>query len=137
MNSMAKMFIGMHVAMYRISAGRMGGMMMGSNVLLLTTTGRKSGKVHTTPVGCFKRDEGYIIIASNGGADSHPAWYFNLQANPQVTFQVMDKVMTCRAEIIPDEKRAEIWKWVVQTAPQFGKYEKSTTRQIPLILLRP
>jgi deazaflavin-dependent oxidoreductase (nitroreductase family) len=135
MNPIGKLFVGAHASIYRLSGGRLGGK-MGFPVLLLTTTGRKSGKKKTTPLGYFERDGGYIIVASNGGADTHPAWFLNLQANQAVTFQVMDNVMKAQAEIITDEKRKEIWKWVVKTAPSYGAYEKSTTREIPLVFLR-
>jgi deazaflavin-dependent oxidoreductase (nitroreductase family) len=130
-----KLFMAWHVSIYRLTGGRLGGY-MGFPILLLTTTGRKSGKVHTNPLTCLEHDDGFIIIASNGGADSHPAWFWNLQANPQVTFQVMGNVMTGRAEILTGQKRAETWNWVVQRAPQYAKYAYSTSREIPVISLR-
>jgi deazaflavin-dependent oxidoreductase (nitroreductase family) len=82
---MFKLFTALQVALYRMSGGKLGGTMMGFKVLLLTTTGRKSGKVHTTPLGWFDRPGGYVIVASNGGGPRHPGWYFNLQSKPQAT----------------------------------------------------
>ena len=131
-----KLFMVMHVFIYRLTGGRFGGEMNGFKVLILTTKGRKSGKLHTNPVGYFERDNGYIIVASNGGQATHPAWYHNLKADPNITIQVMDKLMSVEAEILTGETRSTLWKWVVESAPAFGNYEKSTTRQIPLVLLK-
>lgn len=131
-----RLFMALHVFIYRISGGRMGGNMNGFKVLILNTVGRKSGQLHSNPVGFFEREGGYLVIASNGGQANHPGWYFNLKANPKFDIQVMDKVMPVQAEIISGEKRTALWKGVVQDAPAFGKYEQSTTREIPLVLLR-
>jgi len=135
MNFIIKLFMGLHVALYRLTGGRMGGSMGGMRVLILTTVGRKTGKTHVNPVAYFERDGGYLIVASNGGKDSHPGWYFNLKANPDITVQVMDKQLPVHAEIVSGEKRAEFWKYVVQSAPNFGDYEKNTKREIPLVFL--
>jgi deazaflavin-dependent oxidoreductase (nitroreductase family) len=132
-----KLFMGMHVFLYRLSGGRFGGAIGGAKILILTTKGRKSGKLHTNPVSYFERDGGYLIVASNGGQQTHPAWYHNLKANPDLTIQIADKVMTVHAEIVTDaNRRAAAWKQVVETAPSFRNYEKSTTREIPLVLLK-
>jgi deazaflavin-dependent oxidoreductase (nitroreductase family) len=114
----------------------MGGNMGGFKTLILNTIGRKSGKVHSNPVGYFEREGGYLVIASNGGSANHPAWFHNLKANPAFTIQIMDKVLPVQAEIITGEERAELWKSVVKDNPAFTKYENSTTREIPLVLLR-
>jgi len=136
MKFFVKLFMALHVSMYRLSGGRMGGNMNGFKVLILSTVGRKSGQVHSNPVGYFEREGGYLVVASNGGQANHPAWYFNLKANPVFKIQVMDQVMTVKAEIITGERRAALWKSVVEAAPAFAKYEQSTTREIPLVLLR-
>jgi deazaflavin-dependent oxidoreductase (nitroreductase family) len=111
--------------------------MRGFKVLLLTTTGRKSGKTYTTPLGLFDHDCGYVIVASNAGLPAHPAWYYNLKSNPQVTVQVLDKVVPATAEVLSGEARTLAWRQVIATAPPYADYEKRTTREIPLILLRP
>jgi deazaflavin-dependent oxidoreductase (nitroreductase family) len=135
MNFIIKLFMGLHVALYRLTGGRVGGSMGNMQVLILTTTGRKSGKTHVNPVAYFERDGGYLIVASNGGKDNHPSWYFNLKAKPDITIQVKDKQLPVHAEIVSGEKRAAYWKYVVQTSPNFGNYEKSTKREIPLVFL--
>ena len=109
----------------------------GFKVLLLTTIGRKSGKSFTTPLGWFEHAEGYIIVASNAGKPSNPNWFYNLQQNPHVTIQVMDKIYHVTAEILKGEERTQVWQKVIADAPQYANYQPRTTREIPLILLRP
>ena len=130
-----KMFMALHVFIYRLSGGRLGGSMNGFKVLILSTVGRKSGQVHNNPVAYFEQGNDYLVVASNGGQDKSPAWYYNLKANPTFNIQVQDRVLPVRAEIVNSEKRPALWKMVVDTAPAFGKYEQSTTREIPLVLL--
>ena len=132
-----KLWMAIHTAMYRLSGGKLGGNMNGSRVLLLTTTGRKSGKARTVPLGCFDHKNGYVIVASNGGQPANPAWYHNLRSNPQVSVQVLDKVISVNAEVLSGQARAQAWQQVIATSPSYANYEKRTTREIPLVLLRP
>jgi deazaflavin-dependent oxidoreductase (nitroreductase family) len=111
--------------------------MRGSKVLLLTTTGRKSGKARTVPLGSFDRQGGWVIVASNNGQPTHPAWYHNLKSQPQASVQVFDKVIPVTAEVLTGEARAQAWQQVITTAPAYADYEKQTTREIPLVLLHP
>lgn len=106
-------------------------------VLLLTTTGRKTGKVHTTPLGYFERPDGYLIVASNAGSPHHPAWYLNLKNNPQATIQVQDRVVPAAAEVLSDQPRAQAWQQFITAAPSYANYQTKTTRQLPVILLHP
>lgn len=137
MKYLFKLFMAVHVWIYRLSGGKLGGTMRGFKVLLLTTTGRKSGKTYTTPLGRFDHEDGYIIVASNAGQPTHPAWYYNLKSNPHVTVQVLDRVIPATAEVLSGEARMEAWRQVITTAPSYANYEKQTTREIPLILLHP
>lgn len=137
MKNLFKLFLALNVWLYRLTGGRLGGRMRGFNVLLLTTTGRKSGKVRTTPLGRFDWQGGYLIVASNSGQPTHPAWYLNLVSHPQVTVQVYDKVIPVTAEVLTGEARAQAWQQVIATAPSYANYEKQTRREIPLVLLRP
>jgi deazaflavin-dependent oxidoreductase (nitroreductase family) len=132
-----RLFMALHAGIYRLSGGKLGGSMAGTRVLLLTTTGRKSGKTFTTPLGCFEYQGGYLIVASNAGQASHPGWYFNLQNNPRVTVQVMDKEMPVTAEVLSGEARSLAWQQVISRAPNYAAYAKKTNREIPLVLLRP
>jgi F420H(2)-dependent quinone reductase len=132
-----RLFMSLQVGLYRLTGGKLGGTLRGFKVILLTTTGRKSGRVHTVPLGGFNQPRGYVVVASNGGQPSHPAWYYNLTRQPQVTIQVMDKVMPATAEVLSGEVRAQAWQKVITTAPAYANYQKRTSREIPLVLLRP
>jgi deazaflavin-dependent oxidoreductase (nitroreductase family) len=137
MNFLLKLFLALQLGLYRLSKGEIGGRMGGFKVLLLTTTGRKSGKTHTTPLGWFAWKDGYVIAASNGGASKHPAWYLNLRSQPQVTVQINEKVIPVTAEILAGEQRAQAWQQVITTAHNYAAYPTRTTREIPVILLHP
>jgi deazaflavin-dependent oxidoreductase (nitroreductase family) len=126
-----------HVALYRLSGGRLGGGMAGTKVLLLTTRGRKSGRVRTKPLGYFDQQGGYLIVASSGGGPHHPGWYHNLRSDPSVTVQLQEKVVPATAKVLQGEARAQAWQQVITTAPVYAGYEKRTSREIPLVLLQP
>jgi F420H(2)-dependent quinone reductase len=134
-NILFKLFLTIQVGLYRLSGGKLGGVMGKFKVLLLTTKGRRSGKLRTTPLGFFERANGYVIVASKGGSDHHPAWYLNLKSNPQVTIQVFERVIPVTAEILSGDMREQAWQQVITTAHQYAGYQKKTARQIPLILL--
>lgn len=132
-----KVFISLHTFFFRLTGGRFGSRMGSFKILLLTTKGRKSGKEFTTPLGYFDHEDGYLIIASNGGNTKHPDWYYNLKNAPQVKIQIKDQVVTARAEIMDDASRAPVWKKIVAEAPQYGEYESRTDRLIPVVWLQP
>ncbi len=125
------------VFLYNVSGGRIGGKMGKVPVLLLTTTGRKTGKQRTLPVVYIKDDSAYVITASAGGADKHPGWFFNIRSNPQATIQVKDKRIKVTAEVAGSEKKSELWAQLVEVAPNFAGYEKRTSRDIPMVILHP
>ncbi len=136
MKFLFKLFSAVHIWIYRRSGGRIWGNMSGIKVLLLTTTGRKSGKTHTTPLGGFDHKDGFVVVASNGGQPKNPAWYLNLRGNSRVTLQVLDKVMHANAELLIGEAREDAWQGVIAAAPAYARYGKMTEREIPLVLLR-
>jgi F420H(2)-dependent quinone reductase len=137
MKFLFRLFLGVQVGLYRLTGGRLGGNMRGLKVLILTTLGRKSGKVHTVPLGFFEGQDGYVIVASNGGQPTHPAWYYNLMSQPRVKIQVFDKVIPVTAEVLAGDARTRAWQKVISAAPSYAGYEKKTSRVIPLVLLRP
>ena len=126
-----------HSFLYRLTKGGLGGKMMDFQVLLLTTTGRKSGKKHTSPLGYIMDNGNYVICASNGGATKHPSWYLNITKTPQVTVEVLDKRMTATAEVATGDERQRLWNALVASAPSYKNYETKTTREIPMVVLRP
>ena len=105
--------------------------------LLLFTTGRKSGKTSIMPLIYGKVDEGYVIIASKGGAPAHPDWYFNLSADPNVELKVVNDQFKAVAETITGERRSKLWDMMVEIWPDYANYQKKTDREIPVVLLKP
>jgi F420H(2)-dependent quinone reductase len=130
-----KLMVAAHVFLYRITKGRLGSSMRGFKVLLLTTVGRKSGRKHTVPLGYFMNGDAYVVTASNGGLNRHPAWYLNLTSNSQAEIRVKDKVLNVHAETAAGEYRQRLWEQLLREAPAYGQYEK-ITREIPMVVLR-
>jgi F420H(2)-dependent quinone reductase len=133
--SMLRVAGSIHRFMYRRGLARKMGEMQ---QVLLTTTGRKSAKLHTVPLGAIREGDGWVVIASYGGADIDPSWWLNMKANPNVTVQVNDQVIKARMQEITDPAdRERIWNTVVSTMKGYANYPKKTSRVIPLGLLRP
>ena len=127
-----------HLGLYRLTSGRIGGSMGNGTILLLTTTGRKSGKARTVPVLYFLDDNGNpVITASNAGLPKNPAWLENLRVNPRVTYQIGAERKIARADIAPPELRDRLWAKLTTNFKGFLEYQKKTTRVIPMVTLRP
>ena len=105
--------------------------------LLLTTTGRKSGRVLTLPLIFGRSGADYVVVASKGGAPTHPAWYLNLQANPEVKVQVKAEKFTALAHTADGEERARLWPKMVEIYGPYAQYQTKTDRQIPVVVLKP
>lgn len=105
--------------------------------LLLTTRGRKTGEPRIMPLIYGKVDEGYVIVASKGGAPQHPDWYFNLQAHPEVDVQVAKDKFKATAETTTGAQREKLWNVMLPVWPPYADYQKKTDREIPVVLLRP
>ncbi|WP_116364364.1 nitroreductase family deazaflavin-dependent oxidoreductase [Parahaliea mediterranea] len=105
--------------------------------LLLTTTGRKSGKPLILPLIYGRAGEGYCVIASKGGAPAHPAWFLNLQANPEVQVQVGADKFRARARVAEGAEREALWQQMVDIYAPYTKYQQATDRRIPVVVLDP
>jgi len=127
-----------HVWLYRSTRGRVGAR-IGNNlpVLLLTTTGRKSGKRRTTPLLYVEDGGRYVIVASVGGSAKHPAWYLNLRADPSATIEVGGRTIAVRAETAEPEERTRLWHALIRMYPTYDTYQARTTRVIPVVALTP
>jgi F420H(2)-dependent quinone reductase len=136
-NAMIRMIAGTHEFWYRLSGGIIGGRVGGLPILLLTTTGRKSGKKRTMPLVYLPDGENMIVIASNGGADQHPAWWLNLRSNPKAEVQVGRDTKTVVAEKATGEERDRLWRQVVELYHGYDEYSRMTEREIPVVTLRP
>ncbi|MEV0615044.1 nitroreductase family deazaflavin-dependent oxidoreductase [Nonomuraea sp. NPDC050404] len=120
---------------FRANEGRVGGMFDGAPLVLLTTTGAKSGRSVTTPVMYLEDGERYVVIASNAGADNHPAWYHNLRGTPEATVEVGTDKFGATAEFVEGAERDRLYARMVAIAPGFADYEAKTTRRIPVVAL--
>lgn len=105
--------------------------------LLLTTTGRKSGRRQTLPLIYGKTGKGYVIVASKGGAPAHPGWYVNLKADPMVKVQVAAEKFEARARTATGAERAALWKQMAELYPPYDDYQRRTKREIPVVVLEP
>ena len=124
-----------HPAIIRLSGGRLGGRVAGMPVVVLTTTGRKSGQARTTPLTAIEHEGRTYIVASKGGDEHHPAWYLNLVANPEVTVQRDGRSTTMTARVLPPDEREAIWPVVTRTYKGYAGYQKRTEREIPVVEL--
>ncbi|MDP9261646.1 MAG: nitroreductase family deazaflavin-dependent oxidoreductase [Actinomycetota bacterium] len=125
-----------HNALYRLTGGNVGGKMRNAPVLLLTTTGRKSGQPRTNPLLYTDAgDNAYMVIASKGGSDQHPFWYLNLQANPLAEVTIGRQTLPVRARTAEGEERERLWRALADLNPGYDGYAKKTTRHIPVVVL--
>jgi deazaflavin-dependent oxidoreductase (nitroreductase family) len=120
---------------FRTNEGRVGGPFEGAPVLLLTSTGAKSGERRTTPVMYLPDGERMVIFASKGGAPTNPAWYHNLLANPQATVEVGPETVDVNAVVTSGEDRERLFNRQAELYPQFAEYARKTTREIPVVAL--
>jgi len=132
-----RFFLAIYVFLYRLTGGKFGSQVQGLPVLLLTTIGRKTGKKRITPLGYLEHGGSYVITATNAGFDAHPAWFHNLKSHPQVELQIGSRQLTAIAEAATPPLRQQLWDKFVERAPGYGAYETRTTREIPVVLLRP
>jgi F420H(2)-dependent quinone reductase len=126
-----------NVWLYRKTGGRLGGRLAGAPVLLLTTTGRRTGERRTTALLYLDLGESLAIVGSFGGTPKHPAWFLNLRSNPEVDVQLGKARSGRRARIATDEERARLWPRLVKMYPGYASYQEKTARRIPIVLLEP
>lgn len=127
-----------HVAKYRETDGEVGHEWRPDVfTLLLTTTGRTSGRAYTTPLIYGRDGDDYVVVASKGGADRHPDWYLNLAADPEVEIQVADQVMAAKASDAAGDRRTRLWETMAEIWPSFDTYAQKADRDIPVVILTP
>ena len=126
-----------HIQGYLESDGKQGHLWRGFPTLLLTTRGRKSGKLRRTALIYGQDGKNYLIVASNGGAPKHPQWYLNLVANPQVEMQVEAVKILARARTATPQEKPRLWKIVSELYPPYNEYQARAGREIPLVILEP
>ena len=122
---------------FRANGGVVGGPFEGATVVLLTTTGARSGQPRLCPLVAQVADDGTVyVFASKAGAPTHPSWYHNLVANPTVTVEIGTDKFDASAEVLPRAERDAVYAEQVRRSPQFGEYEAATDRVIPVVALR-
>ncbi len=126
-----------HTALYRVSRGRLGGRMAGLDMLILTTTGRKSGHKRSVVLPYMKDGACLVVVGSNSGAEFHPAWWLNLQHNPSGVVQIGAERTRVAAALAAPAERARLWPLLKQQNLFYGRYEQRTKREIPVVILRP
>jgi F420H(2)-dependent quinone reductase len=127
----------LHRWLYRASGGKLGKTFFGSPVLLLTTTGRKTGRSRTWPLSYLHDGEDrFVVAASYGGQLKHPGWYLNLRANPNVVVQLGEQTHTMIAEVAEGDERSRLWRRLTEAYPAYANYQRKTERQIPVVVLR-
>jgi deazaflavin-dependent oxidoreductase (nitroreductase family) len=127
----------LNVPLYRASRGRLFGQIAGTPVLLLTTVGRRSGAPRTVPVVYLPDGERMVVIGSNAGHETAPAWSLNLEANPVAEVEVGRERRNVRARVAEGEERAELWRKMNEQYSGFDDYNARTTREIRLFVLDP
>lgn len=132
-----RQFIRIQVYFYRRSGGKRMGRLRGMPILLLTTVGRKTGKLRVTPVMYLIDGRNYVVTASNNGADEYPAWFLNLKSNPRITIEVDSMRQDVIAHQASMEDQSRLWPQLVERAPFFEDYQKRTKREIPMLILEP
>jgi deazaflavin-dependent oxidoreductase (nitroreductase family) len=125
-----------HTAIFRLTGGRIGGRMIGGPILLLHHVGAKSGKHRISPLLYLPDGERMVIVASKGGYTKHPGWFHNLRANPDTTVELpREGKVAVRARQAAPAEREELWPRVVDLYEGYATYQRSTSREIPLVIL--
>ena len=126
-----------HLRRYVSSGGADGHEYHGTNTLLLTTKGRRSGQARRTPLIYGRDGDRYLVVASKGGADVSPDWYRNLVADPNVRVQVQDKVFDATARTADPAEKPALWSLMAGIWPDYDNYQTRTSREIPVVILEP
>ena len=137
MNVWIRLLMVTNVFLYRLTGGRLGSRMGGQNVLLLHTTGRKSGKAYTTPTNYYRDGNNYLVVASNWGKEQHPAWFYNLMQQQTATIQVKDKLIRVHPSQAAAAEFDRLWALVSSRNTYYGRYQAQAGRKIPVVILTP
>lgn len=120
---------------FRANNGKVGGQFEGAPLLLLHTTGARSGMARINPLAYTRDGERFVVIASKGGAPTNPDWYYNILANPTVTVEVGSEQFQARATVAAEPERTRLFEQMAARMPGFAEYQRNTTRTIPVIVL--
>lgn len=134
----ARVISGFHREVFRATKGRIGGSGFGMPVLMLATTGRKSGKVRTTMLTSpVQEGEALVLVASYGGDARHPAWFLNLRENPDVDVTMRGRTRSMKARVATPQEKERLWPRVTEKYRGYAAYQRRTDRDIPLVIVEP
>jgi deazaflavin-dependent oxidoreductase (nitroreductase family) len=122
---------------FRANGGKVGGPFAGNTLLLLHTTGAKTGEPRINPLATIKDGDRYVVIASKGGAPTNPDWYYNVIANPVITIEAGIEEFQARAAVAEEPERTRLFEKMAAAMPGFTEYQRNTTRILPVIVLTP
>ena len=122
---------------FRLTSGRLMNKIRGMDICVVKTKGAKSGKIRYIPLMLVSYQEGVILVASLGGADVHPSWYWNIKANPEILVYLKGKKLNLLAKQVSDQKKAELWTLICSFYPPYDAYQKRTKRNIPVFNCQP
>jgi deazaflavin-dependent oxidoreductase (nitroreductase family) len=137
LGSLLPVFANIHQSLYRLTGGAIGGRISGNRMLLLTTTGRKTGQQRTTPLGYFSDGDNLVVIAGAGGSPKHPFWWHNLRTNPEARVQVGRRVLKVRAAAATPEESQRILRQNPEQSVVYKAMQRAVTRPIPIVILYP
>jgi deazaflavin-dependent oxidoreductase (nitroreductase family) len=134
-----RIFSKFHGGLYRFSRGRIATKIGNLQIIMLTTTGRKSGKKRVVPLASIPTGKEYMIIASYGGNSLHPAWFLNLRENPNIEIQIGTRITKAKAAIVEkaDDRYQQLWQKATNIYHGFDNYQKATSRNIPIVIIKP
>lgn len=130
-------WVARHIRRYVESGGRSGHKWYGMQTLLLTTRGRRTGKLRRTALIYGRHGDRYLVVASNGGAKRHPSWYLNLVENPEVGLQVGSDTFGARARTAAADEKPRLWRLMASIYREYDRYQEKTSRDIPVVILEP
>lgn len=130
-------WVAKHIKEYVESDGEKGHQWQGAPTLLLTTRGRKTGKLRRTALIYGRDGDNYVVVASIGGAPKHPKWYLNLVGDPEVELRVGPEIMSGRARTADGSEKVRLWREMTKIWPQYDRYQEKTDRQIPVVIIEP
>ena len=134
-NLLIRLFWDLHLKIYIWSSGRIGHTIRNLPVLILTTKGKKTGLPRSKALMYLPYGNDFVVIASNLGQAQHPAWWVNLQAEPEATVQVRDEYQAVRAREADGEERERLWNAIAEKNPDYDQYRAWTSRRIPVVVL--
>lgn len=122
---------------FRANNGKVGGQFANTRLVLVNTIGAKSGQVRTIPLAYLQQEDRVYIVGSAAGSEKHPAWYHNLVANPEVTYELGGDPVPVRAHLVEGDDRPQVWNDIVTALPFFANYQAQVSREIPVFALTP